>query len=220
MIAKKLSNEQIAMRCAKDIPDGSYVNLGIGIPTLVSNFIEGKEILFHSENGILGSGERPPEGLEDLDLVNVSAEPITLVDGGVFVNHSDSFLMVRGGHLDISVMGSFQVSEKGDLANWITDPKAIPGIGGAMDLAKGAKEVFITMKHTTKNGEPKILKECTFPLTAAGVVKRIYTDLAVMEVTEEGLELKELIPDMSIEEIQNVTEAKLIVKGEVLPLVP
>lgn len=220
MMEKRLSNEQIAKRCAKDIPDGSYVNLGIGIPTLVSNFIEKKEVFFHSENGILGSGGRPPEGMEDLDLVNVSAEPITLLEGGTYVAHSDSFVIVRGGHLDISVMGSFQVSEKGDLANWITDPNAIPGIGGAMDLAKGAKTVLITMKHTTKDGEPKILNECTFPLTAEGVVKRVYTDLAVIDVTEDGLELKELVPNMTIDEVQALTEAKLIVKDDVLPLIP
>src|SRR5699024_5253479 len=163
--------------------------------------------------GILGSGESPDEGMEDLDLVNVSAEPITMVDGGTFVNHVDSFVMIRGGHIDISVMGSFQVAKNGDLANWITDPNAIPGIGGAMDLAKGAKDVFVTMKHTTKKGEPKILKECTFPLTANEVVKRIYTDLAVIDVTDEGLVLKELIPEMSIKEIQKLTEAELIIKG-------
>lgn len=217
---KGLTKEQIAKRCAQDIPNGSYVNLGIGIPTLVSNYIEEKEIFFHSENGIIGSGENPPEEDIDLDLVNVSAEPVTLVEGGVYVNHSESFALVRGGHLDISVMGSFQVSEKGDLANWITDPKAIPGIGGAMDLAKGAKSVFITMFHTTKEGKSKILKECTFPLTASNVVKKIYTDLAVMEVTKEGLVLKELVPNMTIEEVQELTEAKLIVKDEVLLLQP
>src|SRR5699024_9582990 len=177
-------------------------------------------IFFHSENGIIGSGENPPEEDIDLDLVNVSAEPVTLVEGGVYVNHSESFALVRGGHLDVSVMGSFQVSEKGDLANWITDPKAIPGIGGAMDLAKGAKSVFITMFHTTKEGKSKILKECTFPLTASNVVKKIYTDLAVMEVTKEGLVLKELVPNMTIEEVQELTEAKLIVKDEVLLLQP
>jgi len=217
---KGLTKEQIAKRCAQDIPNGSYVNLGIGIPTLVSNYIEEKEIFFHSENGIIGSGENPPEEDIDLDLVNVSAEPVTLVEGGVYVNHSESFALVRGGHLDVSVMGSFQVSEKGDLANWITDPKAIPGIGGAMDLAKGAKSVFITMFHTTKEGKSKILKECTFPLTASNVVKKIYTDLAVMEVTKEGLVLKELVPNMTIEEVQELTEAKLIVKDEVLLLQP
>ena len=220
MTVKGLTKEQIAKRCAKDIPNGSYVNLGIGIPTLVSNYTEEKEIFFHSENGIIGSGETPPKGEEDLDLVNVSAEPVTLVNGGVYVNHSESFALVRGGHLDVSIMGSFQVSQEGDLANWITDPNAIPGIGGAMDLAKGAKNVFITMQHTTKNGQPKILKECTFPLTAANVVKRIYTNLAVIDVTEDGLVLKELVPEMTIDDIQALTEAELIVHEEVLPLQP
>lgn len=220
MIAYRLTKEEVAKRCARDIPDGSYVNLGIGMPTLVGNYVEDKEIIFHSENGILGLGESPEKGKEDLDLVNVSAEPVTLVPGGSFVNHDESFLIVRGGHLDISVMGSFQVSEKGDLANWITNPNAIPGIGGAMDLAKGAKEVFVTMGHVTKDGEPKILKECTFPLTAAGVIKRIYTDLAVIEVTESGLELIEKVPEISVEELQTMTEPELIIKDEVLPLVP
>lgn len=217
---KELSNEQIAKRCARDIPDGSYVNLGIGIPTLISNFVDNKEIFFQSENGILGLGESPKKGDEDFDLVNVSAEPVTLVNGGTFVNHVDSFVMIRGGHLDISVMGSFQVSENGDLANWITDPNAIPGIGGAMDLAKGAKKVFVTMKHTTREGGQKILKKCTFPLTAEGVVKRVFTDLAVIDITEEGLVLKELVPGISIDKIQELTEAKLIIKDQVLPLIP
>jgi len=220
MISKNLSKQQIAKRCAQDIQDGSYVNLGIGIPTLVSNYIENKEVLFQSENGILGSGERPAKGEEDLDLVNVSAEPITLVQGGVFVNHVDSFAMIRGGHLDISIMGSFQVAENGDLANWITDPDAIPGIGGAMDLAKGSKKVFVTMNHVTKNGDLKILKKCNFPLTASGVVKRIFTDLAVIDVSNEGLILKELVPGISIKEIQELTEAELIIKDKVLTLNP
>lgn len=203
----------MAKRCAEDIPNGAYVNLGIGIPTLVGNHIgDGKEVMFQNENGILGVGPAPAEGEEDLDLVNVSAEPVTLVPGGSYVNHYDSFVMIRGGHIDYSIIGALQVSQNGDLANWLTDPNAIPGVGGAMDLAVGAKNVFVIMTHTTKNGEPKIKESCTFPLTAPGVVKRIYTDLAVIDVTKDGLVLKEIVSGMSVDELQEITEAPLIVK--------
>ncbi|SKA94766.1 3-oxoadipate CoA-transferase beta subunit [Sporosarcina newyorkensis] len=215
MIATRLTKDQMAKRCASDIPNGAYVNLGIGIPTLVGNHIgEGKEVMFQNENGILGVGPAPTEGEEDLDLVNVSAEPVTLVPGGSYVNHYDSFVMIRGGHIDYSIIGALQVSGNGDLANWLTDPKAIPGVGGAMDLAVGAKNVFVITTHTTKTGESKIKKSCTFPLTASNVVKRIYTDLAVIDVAEEGLVVKEIVPGMSVDDLQKVTEAPLIVNEE------
>ncbi|TBL80019.1 3-oxoacid CoA-transferase subunit B [Paenibacillus thalictri] len=219
-MAARLTNEQMSKRCSMDIPNGAYVNLGIGIPTLVGNYISGdKEVMFQNENGILGVGPLAAAGEEDYDLMNVSAQPVTLVPGGSFVNHADSFVMIRGGHIDYSIIGALQVSQDGDLANWITDPNAIPGVGGAMDLAVGAKNVFVVMTHTTKNGEPKIKEKCTFPLTAPHVVKRIYTDLAVIDVTEEGLILKELVPGLTIAQLQEKTEAKLIIKEDPKPLV-
>lgn len=217
----KLTRQQLAKRCSMDIPNGSYVNLGIGIPTLVgSNMSSDKEVVFHCENGILGLGPEAKIGEEDPNLLDVSAQHVTLIEGGSFINHVESFEIVRGGHLDYCVMGALQISENGDLANWRTNnPDSIPGIGGAMDLAIGAKNVFIVMEHTTRYGDSKIVKECTFPLTAARIVKKIYTDLAVIDVTEEGLVLRELVPGMTIEEIKEITEAPLIIKENPIPLI-
>jgi 3-oxoadipate CoA-transferase beta subunit len=206
-----LTREQMAWRAAQDLPEGAYVNLGIGIPTLAASFVPpGREVIFHSENGILGMGARPAPGKEDPYMVDAGKNLTTLVPGGCFVHHADAFLMIRGGHLDVSLLGAFEVSEKGDLANWTTeDPAFPPGIGGAMDLAVGAREIRIIMEHTSKKGEPRILKACTYPLTAAGCVKRIYTNLAVVDVTPQGLVVIEMIPGMTLEKLQTLTEPKL-----------
>src|SRR5580692_9538957 len=206
-----LSRRQMAWRAAQDMRDGAYVNLGIGLPTLVSDFIPaGREVVFHSENGILGMGRAPKPEEVDRDLINAGKGLTTLVTGGCFFHHNDAFLMIRGGHLDVSLLGAFEVSEKGDLANWTTeDPGFPPGVGGAMDLAVGAKAIRVIMDHTSKKGEPRILKACTYPLTAAGCVKRIYTNLAVIDVTPQGLVVIEMIPGMTLEALQAVTEPKL-----------
>src|SRR5438046_4073308 len=184
----KLTREEIARRIAQDIPEGAYVNLGIGMPTLVANHLpRDREIFLHSENGILGMGPAPAPGSEDMDLINAGKEPVTLLTGGAYFHHTDSFAMMRGRHLDIAVLGAFQVSVSGDLANWHTGGKAIPAVGGAMDLAVGAKNVWVMMEHLTKSGESKIVERCTYPLTGVGVVKRVYTDLAVLDSTPRGL---------------------------------
>ena len=203
----KLTREQIAQRIAQDIPEGAYVNLGIGMPTLVANHLpKDREIILHSENGILGMGPAPAKGAEDWDVINASKEPVTLLTGGAYFHHTDSFAMMRGGHLDIAVLGAFQVSATGDLANWHTgEPKAIPAVGGAMDLAVGAKNVWVMMEHVTKNGEPKIVPKCTYPLTGVGVVKRIYTDLAVIDVSPRGLAARDLVAGLTLEELQRLT---------------
>src|SRR6266850_2323069 len=192
-----LSRGEIAKRIALDIPDGSYVNLGIGMPTLVGNHLpKDREIFLHSENGILGMGPAPAPGEEDGDLINAGKEPVTLLTGGAYFHHTDSFAMMRGGHLDIAVLGAFQVSITGDLANWSTGGDAIPAVGGAMDLAVGAKNVWVMMEHLTKEGGSKIVERCTYPLTGVGVVKRVYTDLAVIEITARGLEARDLVPGL------------------------
>lgn len=207
------SKERIARRVAKFFKPNDVVNLGIGVPMLVSNYIP-EDVFLHTENGLIGYGARPEEGKEDMDYVNAGAQPVTLVKGASLVNHADSFCIVRGGHLAATVLGAFQVDEKGNLANW-SMPGKVVGIGGAMDLVNGAKKVIIAMEHTSKNGAPKILKECTWPLTGAGVVDLIVTDLGVMEVTSEGIVLKELAPGISAEEIQSKTEAKLIIPDNI-----
>ncbi len=212
----KLTREQIAQRIAQDIPEGAYVNLGIGMPTLVGNFLpRDREILLHSENGILGMGPAPAAGQADMDLINAGKEPVTLLTGGAYFHHTDSFAMMRGGHLDIAVLGAFQVSVTGDLANWHTGAKdAIPAVGGAMDLAVGAKNVWVMMEHLTKSGESKIVERCTYPLTGIGVVKRIYTDLVVIDVTPSGLVASQLVPGLAFEELQRLTGVPLLPSGD------
>jgi 3-oxoadipate CoA-transferase beta subunit len=201
----------MAALVARDIPEGSYVNLGIGLPTLVANHLpQDREVFLHSENGILGMGPAPGAGEEDWDLVNAGKQPVTLLVGGAYFHHADSFAMMRGGHLDICVLGAFQVSATGDLANWHTGaPDAMPAVGGAMDLAIGAKRTFVMMEHTTKSGEHKIVEQCTYPLTGVACVKRIYTDLAVIDVTPEGLVAREWVEGMSFEELASLTGAPL-----------
>ncbi len=209
---KRRSRDQIAARVAQDIAEGDYVNLGIGLPTLVANHLPAsKEVFLHSENGILGMGPSPAAGDEDWDLINAGKQPVTLLKGGSYFHHGDSFAMMRGGHLDICVLGAFQVSASGDLANWHTGaPDAIPAVGGAMDLAIGAKKVFVMMEHQTKGGESKVVAHCSYPLTAVGCVDRIYTDLAVLDVTADGLVVREMIDGLSFEALQNITEVPLL----------
>jgi 3-oxoadipate CoA-transferase beta subunit len=206
------TREQIAARVARDIPEGAYVNLGIGAPTMVANYLpQDREILLHSENGLLGMGPAPVPGEEDGDLINAGKQPVTLLAGGAFFHHADAFAMMRGGHLDICVLGAFQVSAKGDLANWSTGaPDAIPAVGGAMDLALGARQVFIITDHNTKTGEAKIVAECSYPLTAVACVSRIFTDLAVIDVTQEGLIVREMADGLTFEALQARTGATLV----------
>lgn len=208
---QRLTRDQMAARVAKDIPDGAVVNLGIGLPTLVGNHLPAdREILLHSENGLLGMGPAPAPGEEDGDLINAGKQPVTIKPGASYFHHADSFAMMRGGHLDFCVLGAFQVSEKGDLANWHTGaPGAIPAVGGAMDLAIGAKEVFVMMEHQTKQGESKIVPQCTYPLTGIGCVTRIYTDLATIDVTADGLVARDLVEGLSFEELQSLTGVPL-----------
>lgn len=203
----RFTRDEIAQRIAKDIPEGCYVNLGIGLPTLVANHLEtSKDIFLHSENGILGMGPTPAAGAEDGDLINASKQPVTLLTGGAYFHQADSFAMMRGGHLDICVLGAFQVSRSGDLANWHTGaPDAIPAVGGAMDLATGAKRVFVMMEHQTKAGESKIVERCTYPLTGVGCVSRIYTDLAVIDITGDGLMVREMAPGLTLDELQRIS---------------
>jgi len=201
----------IAKRVAKELTDGDVVNLGIGLPTAVANYVpEGVNVLFQSENGFVGLGPAPAEGEEDKDIVNAGGQPVTILPGGTFFDSATSFGIIRGGHVDITVLGALQVDEKGNLANWMIPGKMVPGMGGAMDLVVGAKKVIIAMEHTVK-GNHKILKECNLPLTAAGEVNMIVTEMGVMEVTEEGLVLKEINPEFTVEEVQAATEAELII---------
>jgi 3-oxoadipate CoA-transferase beta subunit len=202
----KRTKQELAQRVAQDIFDGAYVNLGIGQPTLVANYLpEGMEVVLHSENGILGMGEAPLTGEEDYDLINAGKQPVTLLAGGAYFHHADSFAMMRGGHLDISVLGAFQVSATGDLANWSTgEPGAIPAVGGAMDLAVGAKQTWVMMDLLTKKGESKVVEECSYPLTGLGCVKRIYSDLATLECTTEGLKLIDKVDGLSKDELERL----------------
>lgn len=208
---KRRSRDDIAQRVALDIPEGAYVNLGIGLPTMVANHLDpAKEIFLHSENGLLGMGPAPAPGEEDEDLINAGKQPVTLLTGGAFFHHADSFAMMRGGHLDICVLGAFQVSERGDLANWHTGaPDAIPAVGGAMDLAIGAKKVFVMMEHQTKNGESKIVSACTYPLTGVACVSRIYTDLATIDVTPNGLVVIDMIEGLTLEQLREMSGVPL-----------
>jgi len=203
---QKRSKDELARRVAQDIHDGAYVNLGIGQPTLVANHIpEGREVILHSENGILGMGQAPAAGDEDYDLINAGKQPVTLLPGGAYFHHADSFAMMRGGHLDICVLGAFQVSATGDLANWSTgEPGAIPAVGGAMDLAIGAKQTWVMMDLLTKQGEPKVVAQCSYPLTGIGCVKRIYTDLCTLACTPQGLRLIDAVPGLSLDELQRI----------------
>ncbi len=210
-IKKGWSREEMAQKIARDIPDGAYVNLGIGLPELVANFIpEGREVIFHTENGLLGVGPSPVKEMEDDELINAGKKPVTAIKGACFFHHADSFAMIRGGHIDICVLGAFQISKDGDLANWSTgEPKAIPAVGGAMDLVEGVKTIFVITQHTTKNGDPKIVESCTYPLTGKGVVDRIYTDLAVIDVIDRGLIVREMAPGIDKDYLQRNTAAKL-----------
>jgi 3-oxoadipate CoA-transferase, beta subunit len=204
---QKLSRDEMAARIARDIPEGACVNLGIGLPTLVANHLPiDREILLHSENGVLGMGPAPAPGAEDPDLINAGKQPVTLLPGGCYFHHADSFAMMRGGHIDICVLGAFQVSVRGDLANWHTGaPDAIPAVGGAMDLAIGAKKTYVIMEHFTKDGSCKIVPNCSYPLTGLRCVSRIYTDLAVLDVTEEGLLAVEVFGGLSLSELQRIS---------------
>jgi 3-oxoadipate CoA-transferase beta subunit len=208
---KKLSRSEMAQRVADDILEGSYVNLGIGVPTLVANFLGDKEVFLHSENGVLGMGPSPAPGEEDDDLINAGKQHVTLLPGGAYFHHADSFSMMRGGHIDIAVLGAFQVSVTGDLANWHTGAEgSIPAVGGAMDLATGARQVFVMMDHLTKTGESKLVPQCTYPLTGIGCVTRIYTDLAILDVTAKGLKVREILADISFEDLQTLSGVPLI----------
>jgi len=209
---RKWSRDEMAAKIAQDIPDGAYVNLGIGMPELVANHIpEGREVIFHTENGLLGIGPSPLPGLEDDELINAGKKPVTAIKGASFFHHADSFAMVRGGHIDICVLGAFQVSAQGDIANWSTGaPNAIPAVGGAMDLVQGVKTIFVITQHTTKTEEPKIVNQCSYPLTGKGVVSRIYSDLAVIDVSPKGLIVREMAPGVTLEYLQERTEPKLI----------
>ena len=205
-----LSRELITLRVARELKDGDYVNLGIGLPTLVSNFIpEGIEVILHCENGMLGYSQIASEEEIEPELVNASSQPVTLRPGAAFFDSADAFAMIRGGHIDVTVLGAFQVSEKGDLANWMRLERKLGGIGGSMDLVSAPKRVIVAMEHTTRSGEPKIVRKCTNPLTKREVVNMIITNLAVIEVTPEGLLLKEVAPSLTPEEVQAVTEPKV-----------
>src|SRR5690554_3936603 len=211
---KAMIREIIAKRVAKELKDGDVVNLGIGLPTLVANYIpEGMDITFQSENGFVGLGPAPEPGKEDKDLVNAGGQPVTINPGGAFFDSAESFLIIRGGHVDATVLGALEVDEKGNLANWMIPGKMVPGMGGAMDLVTGAKRVIVAMNHTAK-GNHKILKECTLPLTAVNAVDLIVTEMGVMEVTDKGLVLKEINPEYKVEDVQAATGATLIVADD------
>ncbi|MDT3382065.1 3-oxoacid CoA-transferase subunit B [Labrys neptuniae] len=216
----RLSSNQIAWRAAQDIADGAYVNLGIGLPEKVAQYQPaGREAIFHTENGILNFGESPAQGEEDWDMINAGKKAVTLKPGAAFFHHANSFAMVRGGHLDVAILGAYQVAQTGDLANWSTGPKGVPAVGGAMDLVHGAKRVAVITDHVTKDGQPKLLERCTLPLTGVGCVTRVYTSLAVVDIEGGRFVLREKLPSLSIDELQAVTGAKLHVPGPVADLV-
>ena len=208
---KRRTRDEMAACVARDIPEGAYVNLGIGLPTLVANHVpKGREVFLHSENGILGMGPAPAKGEEDWDLINAGKQPVTLLTGGAYFHHADSFAMMRGGHLDICVLGAFQVAANGDLANWHTGaPDAIPAVGGAMDLAVGAKRTFVMMEHQTKAGESKIVAQCSYPLTGVACVRRVYTDLATIDITAAGLKVLDMAEGLTLAELQHITGVPL-----------
>ncbi len=203
--------KQVAQKVALDIADGAYVNLGIGIPEMVAAFVpEGREFIYHTENGLLGMGPTPDEGQQDPELINAGKKCVTAIPGACYFHHADSFTMIRGRHIDVCVLGALQISEQGDLANWSTgEPGAIPAVGGAMDLVAGVKTIYVISQHTTKTGAPKIVNNCSYPLTGKGVVNRIYTNLAIIDVTDKGLFVKEMAPGIDFETLQSKTEARL-----------
>jgi 3-oxoadipate CoA-transferase beta subunit len=216
----KLTNAQIAWRAAQDIADGAYVNLGIGFPEMVAKFQPpGRQAIFHTENGVLNFGEAPEPGKEDWDLINAGKKAVTLLPGAAFFHHADSFAMVRGGHLDVAILGAYQVAENGDLANWRVGSKGVPAVGGAMDLVHGAKQVFVITEHVTKTGEPKLVEKCTFPLTGVGCITRIYTSHAVIDIVDRHFVLREKLAAMTTEELQAMTGAPLLTPGDVADLV-
>lgn len=215
----RLTRGQIAWRAAQDIPAGAYVNLGIGMPVACANFVPAeRDVTFQSENGILGVGPKPAAGAEDFDLINASKDPVTLLPGASLVHHADSFAMITGGHLDLAILGAFEVAENGDLANWSTGAARVPGVGGAMDLAAGAKAVWALTTHADKGGRPKLVGRCDMPLTGAGVVKRVYTDLAVIDLGPEGFVLREIVPGLDVEALRGLTGAPLAVPEAPKPL--
>ena len=216
----KLTNAQMAWRAAQDLQDGSYVNLGIGFPEMIAKFQpEGREVIYHTENGVLGFGKAPDVGEEDWDLINAGKKAITLNPGAAFFHHADSFAMVRGGHLDLAVLGAYQVAQNGDLSNWRVGNKGVPAVGGAMDLVHGAKQVAVITDHVTKDGEPKLVEACRFPLTGMACVTRIYTSLAVVDVKDGHFVLVEKVPHFSFDDIQKVTGALLHVEDRIVDLI-
>jgi 3-oxoadipate CoA-transferase, beta subunit len=216
----KLSNAQIAWRAAQDIEDGAYVNLGIGFPEMVARYQpEGRQAIFHTENGVLDFGESPAAGEEDWDLINAGKKAVTLKPGAAFFHHADSFAMVRGGHLDVAILGAYQVSQNGDLANWRVGTKGVPAVGGAMDLVHGAKRVAVITEHVTKTGEPKLVEACAFPLTGVACVTRVYTSLAVIDIEGGRFVLREKLPGLSLEDLQAQTGATLHLDGPVADLI-